>query len=58
MRKTGKQIVGRRADIVMINESKFGHKRKLWILLKHVRLLFGCQIYVSLFKCSKQYFNL
>uniref|UniRef100_A0AAV2LEZ1 Transposase n=1 Tax=Knipowitschia caucasica TaxID=637954 RepID=A0AAV2LEZ1_KNICA len=28
MRRRGKQIVGRRGEIVLIDESKFGHKRK------------------------------
>jgi hypothetical protein len=29
MRRRGKLTVGQRAEIVMIDESKFGHKRKV-----------------------------
>lgn len=32
MRRRGKQTVGQRTEIVMIDESKFGHKRKVWNL--------------------------
>lgn len=29
MRRRGKQTIGRRGELVLIDESKFGHKRKV-----------------------------